>query len=60
MDELPTGDAQSLGADSELASTVPVDAMSGAADADAPQLLDVQMDELARTLTLITIGRLRR
>jgi hypothetical protein len=32
--------------------------MPGTAGADAPELLDVQMDELARALSLIAIGRL--
>jgi hypothetical protein len=41
-----------------LALAVPADAVSGAAN--APEFLDVDMDQLARRATLVAVGRLDR
>ncbi|HTD08055.1 MAG TPA: hypothetical protein VK680_04105 [Solirubrobacteraceae bacterium] len=60
MDELPARGTQALGSDSELAATMAADAMPGAADTDPPELLDVQVHELAGALALIAVGRLGR
>jgi hypothetical protein len=60
MDELPAGGAQSLWADLELAAAMAADSVAGTTDADPPQLLDVQMDELTRALSFIAVGWLQR
>src|SRR5215211_2104583 len=62
VDELPAGGAQALGPDPllTLASPGAEDAMAGAPAADPPQLLDVDVDQLARPLALVAVGRLGR
>jgi hypothetical protein len=47
-------------AGAQLALAVPDDAMAGAASGDAPELLDVDVHELARTAALVAVGRLGR
>jgi hypothetical protein len=47
-------------ADLDLAAAVTGDAVARAFDADPAELLDVDVDQLARPLALVAVGRLRR
>jgi hypothetical protein len=62
VNELPTGDSALLAVNSRLVTNRAVagDPMAGTQQADPPELLDVEVDELTWALALIAVRRLQR
>jgi hypothetical protein len=60
MNELPARAATTLGANLNLAATMPSDPVASTTDADTSKLLDIEMHKLTRTTAFIAIWWLWR